>query len=517
MHNAEQYLLYLRKSRKDLQLEELGIDVLERHENTLLDLAKKMNISIGGIFREVVSGDSISARPEMQKLLHEVESGKWRGVLVMEVERLARGDTIDQGIVARAFQYSDTMIVTPAKIYDPSDEFDQEYFEFGLFMSRREYKTIKRRLQTGRLRSVQDGFYVGNIPPYGYDRIKAPDGKHYTLQPNSEAPAVELIFDLYANKLYGYDRICTELNRLNIMPRKSDRFSPATVKDIIANPVYIGFLRWNWRKQERSFLNGSVTVSRPKHETYDIYKGIHTPIIDEELFKRANSRRGNWNAPAKKGTALQNPLAGLIFCSECGRNMIRKSKTCNQPYDTMQCPTTGCKTVSCRFDIVEKALLEELRKLVTGYSGENIAENSIPVSPLSTMLEEKKKELESLEEQRLKIYDLLERGIYTEDVFLSRQKMNADRKAELVEEVASITEEMQLQELQSHQIHTFIPRCEDLLGKYNKLNTEQKNKALKLLIKKVVYKKTERNKKGDGMSTTFSLEVTPFVPIYKWK
>ena len=146
----EEYLIYLRKSRSDASLEAMGVDVLERHEQILLDLAKRMNLSIGGIYREVVSGESISARPEMQKLLSEVESGRWEGVLVMEVERLARGDTVDQGIVQRAFQYSGTKIITPTKTYNPNNEFDEEYFEFGLFMSRREYKTIRRRMRAGR-------------------------------------------------------------------------------------------------------------------------------------------------------------------------------------------------------------------------------------------------------------------------------------------------------------------------------------------------------------------------------
>ena len=104
----EQYLIYLRKSRNDAQLEAMGVDVLERHEKTLLALAKSMNLQIGAIYREVVSGDSIAARPEMQRILKEVEAGLWKGVLVMEVERLARGDTVDQGIVQRTFQYSET-------------------------------------------------------------------------------------------------------------------------------------------------------------------------------------------------------------------------------------------------------------------------------------------------------------------------------------------------------------------------------------------------------------------------
>lgn len=144
------YFIYARKSRKDAELEALGIDVLERHITTLLELAKALSLPIGAIYREVVSGDSIDARPVMTQVLSEVEACMWDGALVMDVDRLARGDTIDQGRVQRAFFYSNTRIVTPNKTYDPANEYDNEYFEFSLFMSRREYATIKRRMQRGR-------------------------------------------------------------------------------------------------------------------------------------------------------------------------------------------------------------------------------------------------------------------------------------------------------------------------------------------------------------------------------
>lgn len=37
------YFIYARKSRKDAELEALGIDVLERHITTLLELAKTLS------------------------------------------------------------------------------------------------------------------------------------------------------------------------------------------------------------------------------------------------------------------------------------------------------------------------------------------------------------------------------------------------------------------------------------------------------------------------------------------
>lgn len=113
------YCLYLRKSRADMEAEAHGEgETLARHEKILLELAKRDHYSITQIYREIVSGETIASRPVVQHLLQEVEDGKWEGVLVVEVERLARGDTIDQGVMAQAFKYSNTKIITPLKVYN---------------------------------------------------------------------------------------------------------------------------------------------------------------------------------------------------------------------------------------------------------------------------------------------------------------------------------------------------------------------------------------------------------------
>lgn len=202
INETEHNCAYLRKSRKDREAELRGEDVLKRHHEILDNLAKQMGKKIDKVYPEVVSGESISDREEMQKLLSDVETGYWDNVFVVEVERLARGDTRDQGLVAETFKYSNTKIVTPMKTYNPSDPNDEEYFEFGLFMSRREYKTINRRLNAGRISSINEGKFVGNIPPYGYDRVKIENAKGFTLKPNDEeAKIVQLIFEKYALSL----------------------------------------------------------------------------------------------------------------------------------------------------------------------------------------------------------------------------------------------------------------------------------------------------------------------------
>ena len=192
------YAIYLRKSRADAEAEAMGQgETLARHRRTLTELAAARGLDIGETYEEIVSGDTIADRPEMQRLLSDVQAGRWQGVLVMEIERLARGDSIDQGIVAQTFKYSNTLIVTPAKTYDPQDDADEEFFEFSLFMARREYKTIKRRLQAGRLASVREGKYMGTRPPFGYRRIKLQGEKGWSLEiiPD-QADIVRMIYQL---------------------------------------------------------------------------------------------------------------------------------------------------------------------------------------------------------------------------------------------------------------------------------------------------------------------------------
>ena len=249
--------IYLRKSRADIELEKNGeMETLKRHEKILLSVAKSLNLNISKIYKEIVSGETIAARPEIQKLLAEVEEGKWDFVLVMEVERLARGDTIDQGVVSRAFKVHNTKIVTPVKTYDPSNEFDEEYFEFGLFMSRREYKTINRRIQRGRIQSATEGRFLGSVGPYGYDKVKIPTDKCYTLKPNHEADAVRLIYNLYISG-NGCTSIARVLDAKGIKPRIGDKWSKATIKDIIKNPTYIGKISWS-KGNQNIFVDGTV-------------------------------------------------------------------------------------------------------------------------------------------------------------------------------------------------------------------------------------------------------------------
>ncbi len=519
MQNYGTYAIYLRKSREDIEAEKYGEgDTLARHEKILTTLAKKRNLPISKIYKEVVSGETISERKEMQKLLKDVENEKWTGVLVVEVERLARGDTADQGRVSKAFKYSHTKIITPVKTYDPDNEFDEEYFEFGLFMSRREYKTINRRLQRGREISVQEGKFVGNIAPFGYDRVKLKNAKGYTLYINqSEALIVKEIFRLYTFENNTINSVVNKLNNMNLKPRISNEWSISSVKDILSNPTYIGKIVWNRRKQKKKTKNGHLIISRPRNNNYLIYDGLHEPIIDNKTWELVQEKRKHNTPKIKHNNVIQNPLVGLVFCEKCGKPMQRRPyNKCGKP-ETLICSNPKCDNVSAKLYIVENKIIEALNIWLKNYKinyKSKVNSNSNNNELIKNSITTTKKELEKENIKLNKIYDFLENGFYNKDEFISRSKVIKDN-VEILESKLQKYEKLLSKKTQiQNEKETIIPKLENIIDLYYKLKTaEDKNILLKSIIAKVTYLKTEKAIKKDSDPTNFELHIYP--KIYK--
>lgn len=514
------YAMYLRKSRADQEAEKHGeLETLARHEKMLLDTARNLNLSVGAIYKEVVSGETIASRPVMQQLLSEVEQGLWEGVLVVEVERLARGDTIDQGIVAQAFKFSHTKIITPLKTYDPNNEFDEEYFEFGLFMSRREYKTINRRLQNGRLASVREGKYAGNRPPYGYERVKLEHEKGFTLSPIPEqAEIVKYIYQLYVYGLdgeqMGVSKIVRLLNNMKIPAQTRPDWTAATVQGILQNPVYIGKIRWNHRKQIKRSVNGNIVRERPRTEQCDLYDGLHPAIIDEELFQKAQKmRRKNPPRPIGEHLKVKNPLSGLIVCAECGRKMVRRPYQKSNKEPALICPYTSCANVSSKLSLVEKKILESLEELIRNDVLDVSAKANAPdcTAVLEHSLEQQKQALQKLYVQQASLYDLLEQGVYTADLFTQRSSELKKRIDDTLSASKALQAELESEKHRAQNQSECLPKCR-LLEIYPTLDAASKNQMLKELIDHVDYRKSGKNNRNAGKSVPFELHIYPKIP-----
>lgn len=374
----EEVLDYLRKSQSDDPLLTVQ-EVLEKHENLLDEWAEKY---LGGKvpeenkFREVVSGETIKERPEINKVLRLIESPKIKAVKVVEPQRLTRGDLEDIGRLMKLFKHTNTLVITPERIYNLRDEYDWNAFEAELKRGNDYLNYYKKIQKRGRLLSVSQGNYIGSAPPYGFDKIKVMDGKKEcpTLKENPEqANVVRMIFDMYGNKGMGRTAICYRLDDLGIKPPKGELWSTTAVREMLRNVHYIGKVKWNWRPIVTVVENSEFIKTRPQGnvEEYLVFEGRHNGIVSQELFDKVQERLGN-NHRATASVKLRNPFAGIMFCRKCGRVMILQRFKDKQGKEKcaprMMCSRQSrCGNGSCLYEEVLEQVCEILEQCIDDF------------------------------------------------------------------------------------------------------------------------------------------------------
>ena len=488
------YLVYLRKSRSDGESESAE-DVLEKHERIIQDYAVKNfgeAIPEEQIYREIVSGETIQDRPIIKQLLDIIQTENIKGILTIEPQRLSRGDLSDCGTIIRAFRYTDTLVITPSKTYDLTDKFDRKFFEMELMKGNDYLEYIKEIMMRGRIASVNDGNFIGSVAPYGYDKVK--NGKSYTLVPNDEADTLRLIFRLYAEENLGTTNIANRLNDLGIKPRKAPYWTNASIRDILRNPVYIGKIRWNWRKTVKKYENGDIITSRPKStpETWMLIDGKHQPIISEDLFQIAQKRFGT-TPRVKVSKEIVNPFAGLVRC-ECGKAMVQQAQR-RGIKTRIHCPyqkICGNKSATC--DDLEQVIIDTLTKTINEFKSK-LNNKNVDYNIHSETLNNLKKELNNLDTQQNRLYELLEQGVYTSEIFVMRNEALAQKRKKLESSLAEVTE---LSKTYINYEEKIVSISEAIgIIKNTNITPKRKNIFLSSVIKEIIYSR----KKDDSDNT----------------
>lgn len=378
---SKEVAMYLRKSRADdpaMTVEEL----LSKHEGELDEWVEK-NLSEPipeeNRYKEIVSGgDSIEDRIEFQKLLKAIESPDIKAVIVRDVSRLGRPDTMEIGRISKIFQYTKTLVITPSRIFDITDDSEREMFEQELKRGQYYLDFTKKVLRAGRENSVKSGNFVCNRSPYGYTKTIVMDGKRKCPTLNideHQANIVSMIFDDYANENIGTARIANKLNEMGEPSPRGKLWTADSIRTIIENPLYKGMVRWNQRKAVFVVENGQFRKTRPLNEGDDVIctEGKHEAIISEELFNLAQKRRKQSHRTCSN-KELRNPLASILYC-ECGRAMsYRHSTRGNLKYrrePRLVCNgQTACGNGSCSVSEMIDSVAEILRQQIANFEVE---------------------------------------------------------------------------------------------------------------------------------------------------
>lgn len=524
---------YGRKSRFDDPL--LSVDeVLEKHNKILDEYAEK---HLGGpipeenVYMEVGSGESLKDRPEITRLLKDIEDPEVQAIMVVDVQRLSRGDLEDAGRLIRLLRYTNTYVITPMKTYDLRDEYDRDAFERELKRGNEYLEYFKKIQARGRLASVKEGNYIGSVAPYGFERTTIEDGKkicHTLKEKKDEADVVRMVFNWYCNEDIGVTAICRRLEELGIKTKTGGEYwRPYIIFSMLENVHYIGCVRWNWRKTIKIIEDQEIKKLRPKAKVdeYLIFEGKHDGIVSEELFYKAREIKGKRHR-TKQDLTLKNPFSGIMYCTcgaKIGYNTYRKHGVEFAPPKLVCNNQVHCKTGSALFDEIYEEVCNAVKECISDFElriNDNKDDSYKLHRDLVKRLEKKLDELEKKEvEQWEAQYDPDESKRLPPHIFKVLNEKVLKEKDEVKKALGKAKDSMPRPVDYKEELKKFT----DALHKLEdpSVNAKIKNQFLKNIIDKIEYERgetvmvTKENAKEYGIDTSKGLKW--YTPPYKIK
>ena len=358
--------------------------------------------------------------------------------------------------------------------------------------SRYELKTINKRLMRGRNQSASEGKFMGSMAPYGYRTYKLPGEKGNSLRIEpEEAKVVQMIYDMYGKQGMGYNAIAYALNDMHIPARKGE-WSQTPIVNILTNEVYLGKIRWRREPVKRVVRDGFPAKTRILNDDYELYDGMHEPIITEEQWEMAKAvkkKKGHHSTHTTK--ELKNPFAGILFCEKCGAALKRNVPGKNQgtaPW--FRCPTRGCDCRIVKCHTVEEAIRDAMEDWLDEYIIQLNSESKPKVDPIATALEAVQAQLAGLQQQQDTLCDYLEKGVYTIDMFTKRNATLAREIKKLQESEAELMRKKESGSQASQAAMEIIPTAQHILDNYDVLTIAEKNRLWKLVMKKATVYRT---------------------------
>lgn len=301
MKNAALYV------RVSTEKQVLGGYSISAQKNNLIKFAHVNNLNVYDIYSdEGISGKNISDRPEINRLINDIKEYKIDIVLLQKFDRLTRNVSDTEEFIDLFLKYDvDVWTISDGKVDISNSSGKFMTLLKGLF-AQHEREIISERIKIAFSEKAKQGYTLSNgCPPYGYDRIKG----NKVLKINSEeAKIVKKIYELFRLD-YSYSEIARLLNNEKVKTKKSYSgkylgiWTSKTVKLILTNPVYIGYVRYGIGRCD--YYEGS---------------GFHDSIISLDEWNKVQNKIVNHNKITKTKRSLDDAYYyGKLVCNKCNK------------------------------------------------------------------------------------------------------------------------------------------------------------------------------------------------------
>ena len=318
--------LYCRLSKDDDQQGESASIITQRA--ILSTFCREQGYEIYDVYVDDGYSGLNFERPDFQRLLADIGSGKVNLVLTKDLSRLGR-DYIMTGYYSEIFFPSKGVRYIALNDNYDSNNPENDIAPFKNILNEMYARDISRKVKSAKRQQAKDGKVIGSLAPYGY-LIK----EHKLIVDPEAAKVVQHIFKLASMGL-GEVEICKQLELQQINTpgyfnelrgkinssyyrekQQPYRWNSRTVHKILNDQVYLGNLIT--LKTETVNYKTKQRITTPPERQF-VTLGAHEAIITQELFEKAKLARQHHICPASYHR--ENIFRGLLFCDCCGHRL----------------------------------------------------------------------------------------------------------------------------------------------------------------------------------------------------
>ena len=483
---------------------------LEEQQRLIREYCVNHHMEVVKVYQDAgISGKDIQHRPAMQQLLEDVSKKEFDLVMSWKINRISRKLSDAIKIVETLEKYG-ISYQSYSEPFESSTPAGKMQFQMMALVGEFERNTIAQNVKMGMRAKVMAGEWCGGTPPLGYDWVAVEGTENFARKKSrlevvdKEADTVRLIFELYASGK-GYKAIAGYLNQTGHRTKRNNQFSVAQIKPILTNPVYIGKVRYdvrrNWNEKRRNNINPNPIITEGKHEA----------IISDELWEKVQFMLSQRQGKPSRIHDGEYPLTGILRCPECGAGMVisrviaKKKDGSKNKMTYYACGNWKNKgTAACHSNMVrvEKAndfvyhQLERLlsddkffREVVGRVNREHriLKENALKEKDIQS------KEIEKINNRQRRNHELYEDEEITRDEFLKRrEELNQQLSAlwQRQSETSVFIMEEEKKEIPKETIRTILQNFSKVLS--SSIDRTIRKRLLHLLIKEITIDK-DRN------------------------
>lgn len=276
-----------------------------------------------------ISGALFEERGELQRLIAEGRAGKFKFVLIWDVDRLARTELVFAQIVhALEFELgiqvvntANPQVVEPAK-FNPRDRSRRFMQGVQALMAQDAYYQLMEKSVAGKKRRIREGKFIFPKVAYGYKRVWDEETRQHIVIPQPDELKYVRMFPDFVRENLSDAGIAARLDLLGATPRRGKFWSASTVYWIRTNPFYAGKVSYGRLttmrgKVKRQFDQSEIILA--DHACPSQCEHPWTWEEFQEIQIRRTSRAGRKPRPRHDSP---HPLGGLLKCTYCGYGMV---------------------------------------------------------------------------------------------------------------------------------------------------------------------------------------------------